>query len=199
MTVLEKNCRALATTFNRLNSEIAATESEVQRVQSSADYSESYKKQIVGELTEKRDRVTRENTEAMQRAVDQAVASIQADHKIDLAHDAAHQIAVSNALKMVELGGKNLTPQQLQGLANTFIEANDQQTLDLLRTICLNRCPDAFHIAFGENIEDNASRIRLFGTRLVRGMGSSFGGAIYVNLAQQFLNDSGMGDITLEA
>ncbi len=199
MTTLEMNCRSLANTYNRLNREAAALEREVKRVQESEDYSDSYKKRTLEEMTAKRDRTIKANMDAMQDAVDQAVESIRAEHKIDLANNTAHQVAVSNALKMIELGGPNLTPEQLQGLANTFIDAGDRQTLDIMQTICLNRCPDAFHTAFGAGIEDDVSRLQRFGTRLVRGIGVSTQNVVSVTLAQQFLNDCGMGDIILDA
>ena len=199
MTTLEMNCRNLAELYNRLNKEAVALEEEVTRVQESEDYSDSYKKRTLEELTAKRDRVIKDNMNTMKAATDHAVKNIRAEHKIDLANDAAHQVAVSNALKMIELGGPNLTPEQLQGLANTFIDAGDRQTLDIMQTICLNRCPDAFHTAFGAGIEDDVSRLQRFGTRLVRGIGVSAQNVVSFTLAQQCLNDCGMGDIILDA
>ena len=198
MNTLEKNCRNLAAIYNRLNAQAVAADNAVKALQGNQDYSDSYKKAKLSELIAERDRTIRDNMTAMQAAVDQAVQAIRNDHKIDLTHDAAHQTAVSNALKMVELAGPNMTAQQLQGIADTFIAANDRQTLDVLQTICLNRCPDAFHTAFGANIEDDVSRVERFGNRLVRGIGANEKAAISICLAQQYLNTLGMGDIVLE-
>lgn len=198
MTTLEMNCRNLAELYNRLNKEAVALEKEVTRVQESEDYSYSYKKRTLEELTAKRDSVIKAHMNTMQAATDRAVENIRAEHKIDLANNAAHQVAVSNALKMIELGGPNLTPEQLQGLANTFIDAGDRQTLDIMQTICLNRCPDAFHTAFGAGIEDDVSRLQRFGSLLAKGIGISTRSAVASTLAQEFLNINGMGDIVLE-
>lgn len=198
MTTLERQCRSLAATYNRLNAQAVAAANAFTELQENKDYSDSYKRDRLNQLAADRDRITRDNMDAMQAAVDKAVEEIRSEHKIDLSNNAAHQIAVSNALKMVELAGSNMTPQQLQGLANTFIEANDRQTLDLLQTICLDRCPDAFHTAFGAGIEDDVSRVERFGLRLVRGIGVSERASISIGLAQQYLNIIGQGDIVLE-
>lgn len=197
MTELEKSCRTLANIYNRLNATAAAAEREVKDTAENKQYSDKYRGELLRKATAKRDNVVRDAMDEMQEAVDREVEKIRSAHKIDLQNNAAHQIAVSNALKMVELAGENLTAEQLQGLASTFITAGDRQTLDMLETICLNRCPEAFHTAFGAGIEDDAKKVQLFGVRLVRGIGVSERSMISIELARQFLSNLGFSDIKL--
>lgn len=104
-----------------------------------------------------------------------------------------HQTAISNALKMIELLGDKMTVQQLQGILNPLIEAQDTQTIDMLRSICMSRCPVACGsdlrpgADFGDSIEADSNKVKAFGGYLVGSFVNDMDGALALHFAEEKL------------
>ncbi|MFV0516515.1 MAG: hypothetical protein ACK5MV_03900 [Aminipila sp.] len=110
---------------------VELTERKINDIKMNAKYSDFYKKPEIEKLYEDLDKDREVTWNGIQEIIDSRIIEADKNQKMKI-NSLEHQQMISNVLKMVELLGISITPEQMNNIIYPFAEAKDYQTLSIL-------------------------------------------------------------------
>lgn len=127
--------------IDKLEEKIQAINEAIDLVKHDNHYSDVYKEAEIKRLYSQIEPLKNSTWEEIEKTMDGRVK--EAEDRLKLkASSPGHQQMVSNALKMVELVGENMTADQMNNIMAPFVEAEDYQTLSILKTYTDTKLPE---------------------------------------------------------
>lgn len=131
----------------------------IEIIKTNSRYSDEGKQYKINEILQTKQNLDKLANEYLENQISQFIT---AHSPVEPTKDADYELKVSNALKMIELLGNNLTDET----ASKLLDFNmDSKQLDVFRTILENRCSNGFFMNTFKKLDD-AEELLSAATRL---------------------------------